>query len=145
MSAGSAQAWFIAGTIPLILAGGLHAVLTVLDTVHPRSFTPRDPTLRSAMADVPMRFGGPAAPSVWRAWLGFNLSHGIGVFTVGLICLLIAGEDFALVERIDAIRPIAIGFSATYLVIAIRFWFWGPVLITASATLCFTVATLLSA
>ena len=34
MRAGAAQAWFIAGTIPLILAGGLHVVLTLADTAH---------------------------------------------------------------------------------------------------------------
>ena len=29
VNAGAVQAWFIAGTIPLMLAGGLHVVLTL--------------------------------------------------------------------------------------------------------------------
>jgi hypothetical protein len=145
VNASAAEAFFIAGTIPPMLAGGLHAALTLMDTVRPRYFTPRDAALNPALERTPIRFGGRAAPSMWRAWLGFNISHGVGVFTFALLCLLIALQDFDLVERIHAIRPLAIAFSATYLVVALRFWFWGPVLITGTATVCFTIATVLSA
>jgi hypothetical protein len=145
MSAGDAQAWFIAGTIPIVLAGGLHAVLTLADTIRPRYFAPRDPAVRAGMEGTQMRFGRRSAPSMWRAWLGFNLSHGIGVFAFALLCLLIAAEDFGLVERVTALRPLAIVFSASYLVLSLRFWFWAPALITAASTLCFTVAWVLSA
>lgn len=145
MDADAAQAFFIAGTIPPLVAGGLHVALTLVDTVRPRYFTPRDSALNPALERTPIRFGGRAAPSMWRAWLGFNISHGLGVFTFALLCLLMAVQDFALVERIDAIRPLAIAFSATYLIVALRFWFWGPVLITGTATVCFTTAAVLSA
>ena len=145
MNADAAQAWFIAGTIPLILAGGLHALLTLVDTVRPTYFAPRDRSVGPAMEDTPMRFGGRAAPSMWNAWLGFNISHGLGVFTVGLLCLLIAAHDFKLVEDIVAIRPLTIAFSAAYLVLSLRFWFYGPAVLCGFATTCFTVATVLSA
>ena len=85
------------------------------------------------------------APSMWRAWLGFNISHGLGVFTFALLCLLIAAQDFRLVERIDAIRPLTIAVSAAYLAVSLRFFFYAPILVTAAATACFTVATVLSA
>jgi hypothetical protein len=144
-NSGVAQAWFIAGTIPLILAGGLHVVLTLADTARPRYFAPRDRSVKPALEGTQIRFGGNAAPSMWRAWLGFNISHGLGVFTFGLLCLLIATQDFNLVERIDALRPLTIAFSATYLVVSLRFWFYGPTIITATATACFTIAAVLSA
>lgn len=145
MNADAAQAWFIAGTIPPMLAGGLHALLTLVDIVRPTYFAPRNATVVPAMEGTQMRFGGRAAPLMWRAWLGFNLSHGLGVFVFGLLCLLIAAHDFTLVERIDALRPLTIAFAATYLVIALRFWFYGPVIITAASTACFTVSAVLSA
>jgi hypothetical protein len=145
MNADAAQAWFIAGTIPLILAGGLHALLTLVDTVRPTYFAPRDRSVGPAMEATPMRFGGRAAPSMWNAWLGFNISHGLGVFTVGLLCLLIAAHDFKLVEDVAAIRPLTIAFSAAYLALSLRFWFYGPVILCGLATACFTVATVLSA
>ena len=144
MSGGAAQAWFIAGASVAMLAGGLHVLLTLVDVVRPTYFAPRDAALTSALEDTRMRFGGKAAPSMWNAWLGFNLSHGLGVFTVGLLGLLIATYDFDLVTRIDAIRPVTIAFAAVYFVISLRFWFWAPALLTATATACFTVATVLS-
>jgi hypothetical protein len=145
VNAGDAQAWFIAGTIPLILAGGLHVLLTLADTVRPTYFAPRERSVHPALEGTRIRFGGSAAPSMWRAWLGFNISHGLGVFTFGLLCLLIATHDFKLVERIDAIRPLTIAFSAAFLAVSLRFWFYGPVIITGASTACFTVAAVLSA
>jgi hypothetical protein len=56
----------------------------------------------------------------WSAWLGFNTSHGLGIFTFGLLCLLIATDDFILVERIDAIRPLTIALSAAYIGLSLR-------------------------
>jgi hypothetical protein len=144
VNAGAAQAWFIAGTVPCIFAGGLHAALTVVDTARPTYFAPRDRSVKPAMERTQIRFAGRSAPTMWRAWLGFNISHGLGVFTFGLLCLLLATYDFSIVERVDAIRPLTIAFGATYFVIAARFWFWGPVVLTGVATLCFSVATVLS-
>ncbi len=141
----SAQAWFIAGTIPAMFAGALHALLTLADVARPRYFAPRDETLTPVLEGTRIRFGGSAAPSMWNAWLGFNISHGLGVFTFGLLCLLIATYDFTLVERIDAIRPLTIAFAATYLALSLRFWFYGPALLTGISTTCFTVAAVLSA
>jgi hypothetical protein len=94
---------------------------------------------------VPMFGGSQERPSMWRVWLGIHISHGLGVFAFALLLLLIAAYDFTLVERIDAIRPLAIAFSAAYLVLSFRFWFYGPAILTIVATSCFTVATVLSA
>lgn len=151
MNAGAAQAWFIAGTIPLILAGGLHALGALLDTVRPRFFAPIDGSVKPALEGTGIRLrrmfrgGSGATPSMWRVWLGINITHGLGIFTFGLLCLLIATHDFNLVERIDAIRPLAIAFSGALLALSLRFFFYGPAIITGTSTACFTVATVLSA
>ena len=145
MNAGAAQAWFIAGTIPLILAGGLHALGALLDTVRPTFFAPIDRSVKPVVEGTGIRLVGRATPSMWRVWLGVHITHGLGIFTFGLLCLLIATHDFSLVERIDAIRPLAIAFSGALLAVSLRFFFYGPVIITGIATACFTVATVLSA
>ncbi|HYV14556.1 MAG TPA: hypothetical protein VE972_00875 [Conexibacter sp.] len=150
MNAGAAQTWFIAGTIPLILAGGLHALGALIDTVRPTFFAPIDGSAKPVVEGTGVRLvrmvgGSGARPSMWRMWLGINISHGLGVFTFGLLCLLIATQDFELVKRIDALRPLTIAFPAAYFVISLRYWFYGPVLVTATATACFTVAAVLSA
>ncbi len=150
VNAGAAQAWFVAGTIPFILAGGLHAVVALVDTVRPIYFAPIESSAKPAMEGTGIRlvrmFGGSGArPSMWRVWLGIHISHGLGVFSFGLLCLLIATHDFTLVDRIGAIRPLTIAFSAAYLTLSLRFWFYGPVVITGTATACFTVSAVLSA
>jgi hypothetical protein len=151
VNSGAAQAWFIAGTIPLMLGGGLHALATLLDTVRPTFFTPIERSVKPVVEGTGIRLrrmfpgGSGATPSMWRVWLGIHISHGLGVFTFGLLCLLIATHDFKLVERIDAIRPLTIAFSAAYLALSLRFWFYGPAILTGTATACFTIATVLSA
>jgi len=151
VNAGAAQAWFVAGTIPLMLGGGLHALATLFDTVRPTFFAPIESSVKPVVEGTGIRLrrmfpgGSGATPSMWRVWLGIHISHGLGVFTFGLLCLLIATHDFKLVERIDAIRPLTIAFSAAYLALSLRFWFYGPAILTGIATACFTVATVLSA
>jgi hypothetical protein len=141
----AAEAWFVAGTIPPMVAGGLHVLYTLVDTVRPTYFTPVERSLKAEMEGTRMRFGGAAAPRMWSAWLGFNLSHGLGAFTFGLLCLLIAVHDFRLVEDIAAIRPLTIAVSATYLALALRFWCHRPPLLAGASGVCFTVAAVLSA
>ena len=149
MNSNAAQAWFIAGTIPLMVAGAAHVVGTLIDTVRPTFFTPVEPSVRpvteSTGIELVRMFGGSGArPSMWRVWLGIHISHGIGVFAFALLCLLIAAHDFGLVEDIAAIRPLTIAFGAVYVVLSLRFWFYGPLLITSTSTACFTIATVLS-
>lgn len=145
---GTAQTWFTIGAILVMAGGGGHALLALLDTVRPTGFTPIDDSVRSAMDGTGMRFrrpfpGDEARPSMWSFWLGFNVSHGLGVFTFGLICLLIADYDFELVTRIDALQPLTIAVPAAYFAIALRYWFNGVMLLTGAATACFTVAAVL--
>lgn len=147
----TAQGFFVAGTVAAMFAGGLHAVYALIDTVRPRYFAPVDRSVRAAMESTSIRLIRPlpwstAEPSsLWRIWLGINIVFGVAVFAFGLVCLLIASYDFGLVERIDLLRPLTIGFSAAILAVAIRFFFYGPAFISATATACFTVATVLTA
>jgi hypothetical protein len=150
MNQGAAQAWFMAGAIVYMAAGGLHTLLTLLDTVRPTFFAPIEDSVKPVMEGTGMRFrqlfpGDAARPSMWRLWLGFNVSHGLGVFTFGLFSLLIAAYDFTLVDRIDAIRPLTIVVSAAYLAISLYYWFYVVVIVTGAATACFIVAAVLSA
>ncbi len=150
MNPGAAQACFTAGAIVFMAAGGGHALLTLLDTFRPTFFAPIEGSVKPVLEGTGIRFrrlfpGDAATPSMWRFWLGFNLSHGLGAFTFGLLCTLIAAHDFKLIEDIDAIRPLAIAVSATYFVIALRYWFYAVAIITGAATTCFILATVFSA
>jgi hypothetical protein len=149
MSFGDAQTWFIAGTIPMMLAGGGHVLLTVFDAARPTFFAPIGDSARPGMEGAGMRFrslfpGDDATPSIWKFWLGFNLSHGLGVFAFGLLCLLIATHDFALVERISGLQALTIAVPVVYFAISLVFWFYVTTLVTIAATVCFTVSAVLA-
>ena len=145
VTADAAQAWFVAGAIVFMLAGGLHVLGTLIDTVRPTYFAPIDRSVKPVVEGTGIRLVGRARPSMWRVWLGIHITHGLGAFTFGLLCLVIATYDFKLVEQIDAIRPLTIAVSAAYLAVCLRFFFYGPTILIGIATACFTVATVLSA
>jgi hypothetical protein len=150
VSTGAAQTWFIVGAIPFMLAGGTHALATLLDTVRPTFFAPVESTVLPALQGTGIRFrklfpgGSGATPSMWRAWLGFNISHGLGLFTFGLLCALIGAYDFDLVKDVDAMPLLTMAVSAAYLALAVRFWFYVPAITIGIATACFVVATVLA-
>lgn len=143
-----AKTWFIAGAVILMTAGGGHALVALFDMVRPTFFTPIDDSVRSAMGSTSFRFrrlfprANDVTPTMWRLWLGFNASHGLGVFVFGLMCLLIAVHDFALIASIGAIRPLTIAVCAVYFALALRCWFYVPAIVTGGALACFTVAAL---
>lgn len=147
---GAAAALFIAGTVPLILAGGLHAALAVYDATRPTFFTPLEDSTRVAAEgtgiELVRMFGGRSGrPSMWRVWIGIHVSHGLGVMTFGLLCLSIVLHNPSLVGEVPGLRALSIAFPAAYLVLSRRFWFRGPALITATATACFAASAALSA
>src|SRR4051794_21332254 len=101
------QAWFVAGTIPLILGGGLHVLGTLVDTVRPTYFTPVDDATRTAADGTSIRLTqmsglGEVRPSMWRVWLGIHISHGLGILAFEVLCLLIVAHDPDLVVSIAA-------------------------------------------
>jgi hypothetical protein len=151
VTADVAQALFLAGAIVFMLAGGLHVVVTLIDTVRPTYFMPIDGSVKPVVEGTGIRLrrmfpgGSGETPSMWRVWLGIHITHGLGAFTFGLLCLVIATYDFKLVEQIDALRPVTIAVSAAYLAVCLRFFFYGPTVLIATATACFTAATILSA
>jgi hypothetical protein len=142
--------WFIAGAIPFMLAGAVHGLATILDTVRPTFFAPVDSSALSTLEGTGVRFramfpgGNEARPSMWRAWLGFNISHGLGLFTFGAVCLLLGAHDFEVVEDIDLVLPLTMTVAAAYLALALRFWFYVPAITIGVGTACFAVATVLS-
>jgi len=70
----------IGGSIFLVLAT-LHGVLALRDVANPRAFTPTDDAVRVAMQGTRLAFNPRA--NLWQAWLGFNLSHSLGVALFG--------------------------------------------------------------
>jgi hypothetical protein len=144
----SAQSWFIVGTLPMIILGGAHLLLVLVDELRPTFLTPVDDSLRPRLESTTIRFrllfpgGRGNARSMWRAWLGFNISHGLGLLTTGVVMLSLALHDFSIVRDVAVIQPLTIAVSATYLAISARYWFYVPTLIFAISLTGFLVSAL---
>lgn len=123
-----------------VVLGGLHTVYTLMDLRNPRWLVPADPSVAQAMANTAVRLSG-ARMDMWRAWIGFNFSHSLGVLLFGALGVW-AGCH---VKNLPAgILPTLTLIGCVYVVIALLYWFRDPAIGTAICTGCFALAWILS-
>jgi hypothetical protein len=73
--------------------------------------------------------------NLWRAWLGFNLSHSLGLLVfAGLLLVLAFGDDSAFGDSPAA--ALAAAVAANRLVVAARFFYVMPVIVADLALAC---------
>ena len=79
---------------------------------------------------------------MWRAWVGFNFSHSLGIAMFGVGCLVVglSLQSLAL-PKAALLVPVAIG--VIYFLLAIRYWFRAPAIGVAAGTLCLVIGWLL--
>src|SRR5215471_1838524 len=101
------------------LLGGLHAIYTLLDLRNPRRLVPVDPSVIHAMANSALRLSR-GGTDMWRAWIGFNFSHSLGVLLFATLAIC-AGLR---INRLPvAIMPALTLIGCTYLLLALLYWF----------------------
>ena len=136
------RALLIVGSSISVLLGAIHGVLTLTDLGHPRSFTPVDATLRLAMQQSSIALH--PRINLWQAWLGFNLSHSLGLLMFGGAFLYIGIRHSSLFAQSVPLQGCAILISAAYLVMSLQFWYSRPAIGWGIATACFVLAAGLS-
>ena len=137
-----AQLLVIVAASIFLLLGTLHGVVTLKDLSHPRAFTPNDPALREAMQRSGIRFH--PRVNLWRAWLGFNLTHSLGIVVFGAAFLYVgvfAPKAFA---ASPLVQSAAVVVSALYFIVSLGFFFATPTIGAAAALVCFLAAAGLS-
>ena len=120
--------------------GVLHATYTLLDLRNPRRLVPVDPSVAQAMANSALRLSG-RRTDMWRAWIGFNFSHSLGVLLVGALGVW-AGCRIKTLPV--GIIPMLTLIGCAYLVLALLYWFRSPAIGVAIGTACFAAAWVLS-
>jgi hypothetical protein len=126
-----------------VLLGLLHALYTYLDIGRPRRLVPQDPSVARAMSGSNLRLSG-SGTTMWRAWVGFNFSHSLGVVLFGTVCLgagLVLGTVLLPAWMLFGFVVIA----ALYLVVGVVYWFRIPVAGIAVAGVCFLTAWIIYA
>src|SRR5712692_5961339 len=114
--------------------GTIHAIYTFLDLTNPRRLVPDDPSVAHAMASSPLRLSG-GRTDMWRAWIGFNFSHSLGVLMVAGLALW-AGFRFNTLP-VGIIMAALTLIGCVYLVLALLYWFRAPPIGVAVGTGCF--------
>lgn len=137
-----AQALVVIGGSIFLLLGALHGILTLRDLKDPRTFTPRDPELRKAMQQASIAIH--PTTNLWKAWMGFNLSHSLGLVLFGGAFLYVGICAPAAFDASALLQGCAVGVSAIYLVLALLFWFSKPAIGAGLALACFVVAAILA-
>lgn len=137
----TSQIFIILGAIPFLVLGSLHALFTALDMRDPRRLVPKDPEVADAMAGTTIRL----APSrtMWRAWVGFNLSHSLGAVVFGLIYLLLALLEFEMLLVRPVLVYLAVLISVVYVTLSLKYWFIVPTIGTGFGALCFLLGAVM--
>ncbi len=138
---GIAHVLFALGGAIIAALGLLHGYYTVRDEAHPRLLAPRDAAVTEAMRNAALGISGQT--DIWRAWIGFNLSHSLGAVVIGGgIALLGLLYPSALDHA-----PVFIGaplILAAYLYLSIRYWFVVPTVGIALGLISVSLGSLLA-
>jgi len=112
------------GAVPFILLGALHTVYSLIDDRKPFRIVPRDKKLIAAMKGSPLVISNKT--TVWKAWIGFNLSHGIGILMFGGLYFYLSGFHYQAFMTLGPVPVLAPVIAAIYFLLAVRYWFAIP-------------------
>ncbi len=108
-----------AAAIPLVL-GGLHLLLTWRGP----KLTPSDPAVTEAMRGTSAQLN--PSTNVWRLWVGFNASHGIGAVQYGLVFGILAITLPDVLFSSWPLMAVAVLVPVAYFVVGLKYWFRFP-------------------
>jgi hypothetical protein len=135
---GTARALVEIGAFLLAVMGAFHAAMSLADDFKPRRFTPQNDDVRRRMNETSVRIS--RRSNMWKAWIGFNISHGLGAFAFGAIFFLIALHDFHLLTAFKPLMLLGVCVSLAYFLTALRYWFYVPAIGTGIGFACFAAA-----
>jgi hypothetical protein len=128
----------IAASAAIILLLGL---IHVVYTFRGSKLHPRDADLHAQM-----KAGSPVITretTMWKTWIGFNASHGLGAIVFGLVFGYLALAQGALLLQSTYLLVVGLGALASYLVLAAAYWFSIPFRGIALATVLYIGALVL--
>jgi hypothetical protein len=134
-------------TWPLLVVGFGHALATIPDFLGAGVFSPTALGTRDAMdrsGIVLTEIFRAHRVSLWRGYLGFHVSHGIGLGFFALINLLLARQYPEMLYQSAWLLPVALAMSATYLALSLVCWFYVPTILTTWSSTCLLFALIQS-
>ncbi|HKA56073.1 MAG TPA: hypothetical protein VKJ47_20675, partial [Candidatus Binatia bacterium] len=112
---------FLMGALPCVVLGMAHVLATPLTPAQSKGLSPRNPALRETMTrETPFLS---RRLTLWQGWVGFNLSHSLGVLLFGAMVLLVGRSQASFQAQASVFLPLAIVVSGLYLLLGLRYWF----------------------
>jgi hypothetical protein len=104
----------------IALLGFLHLYYTLASN----KFDPRDPDLKERLESVSPVLTGKT--TMWKAWIGFNISHSLGAMLFGVIYGYLAVFRLAVLQGSLFLLITGACFLIAYLVLGKVYWFSRP-------------------
>jgi len=129
----------IVASAAIVLGLGL---LHLIYTFRGRMLHPRDVELESRMREVPMVIT--RETTMWKAWIGFNASHGAGAILFAAIYGYLAIAQAAFLFESTYLCAIGALMLASYLALARFYWFSIPYRSILVAIVCYVAGVMLA-
>jgi hypothetical protein len=127
--------------IPRILIAASAAIILFFGSMHLEltfftdQLTPIEGQMETAMKHVAPRIS--SGTTMWRAWVGFNVSHSMGLMLFGLIYGYLAVYQWEVLRRSYFLSGLGLLVLVGYVVLARVFWFSDPLIGVSAATLLY--------
>lgn len=131
MIPGSASLLVAASAAIVVVFGALH----LLYTFRGNRLDPREAGMRQAMEQSTPRIT--RETTIWRAWVGFNATHSLGLMMFGLVYAHLALAAPALLFGSPFLQGVGLVLLASYVVLSRRYFFSVPFRGVVVATLLY--------
>src|SRR5215469_10669009 len=127
--------------ISRILIAACAAIILFFGSMHlaymffTDQLTPVEGQMETAMQHVRPRISG--GTTMWKAWVGFNISHSMGLILFGLIYGYLTVCQWEVLQRSYFLSGLGLLVLVGYVVLARVFWFRDPLIGVSAATLLY--------
>ena len=132
---------FLMGALPCVVLGIAHVLATPLTPAQSKGLSPRNSALRETMTRETALLS--RRLTLWQGWVGFNLSHSLGVLLFGAMVLLVGRSQASFQAQASVFLPLAVVVSGLYLLLGLRYWFRTPIVGIALSGACFVASGVL--
>ena len=135
------DSYFIAASAVIVFTlGAVHLFYTFVG----RKLDPRDDALRARMQEVPLVIT--RETTMWRAWIGFNASHSIGIILFGWIYGYLALAQADVFFKSPFLIGTGVALLAAYVALSRHYFFSVPFrgVVAATVSVCVAVAMLVA-
>ncbi len=131
--------WLVAASAAVILLLGL---VHLLYTFRGAQLHPRDATLEARMKEVSPVLT--RQTTMWKAWIGFNASHGFGAIFFGAVYGYLALAHASLLFQSPFLLLSGLALLAGYVFLGKRYWFSVPLRGIVVAAALYAVALIVN-